>query len=56
VNVRETDGKAAEIKNNGRDGKPVSFVVANALDETEGESRTSMQLKPFENVFIRVSK
>jgi hypothetical protein len=54
VNVRETDGKAAELKINGRDGKPVAFVVANALDESEGESRTSMSLKPYENVFVRI--
>lgn len=54
VNVRETEGENAELKINGKDGRPLQFVEANALDETSGSKTFSRTLKPFENIFIRI--
>lgn len=54
VNVRELEGKDAELSLTGVDGKKLSFTKVNVLDEPTGHSTSKMTLKPYENVFVRV--
>lgn len=57
VNFRETDGKPAELVIYDGDGNPVEFRIVNVLDEPAGQgSVSSFEMKPYENVFVRISR
>ena len=54
LNVRETDGKAAELTVLDGTGKPLKFERTDALDAASAPAAESLRLKPYENVFIRL--
>ncbi len=54
VNLRETDGRSATLTLLDADGKPLEFEVVNVLDEPLGRRADSLELKPYENVFVRL--
>lgn len=54
VNLRETDGRSATLTLLDTDGKPLEFEVVNVLDEQLGRRADSLELKPYENVFVRI--
>ena len=56
VNLRETDGREAELTLLDAAGNPLTFEVVNALDEPTGKRTASLTLQPYENVFVRRSR
>ncbi|WP_300735843.1 polysaccharide lyase family protein [uncultured Alistipes sp.] len=54
INLRETDGRDATLTLLNADGQPLPFERVNVLDEVQGEKVTSLPLKGYENVFVRV--
>ena len=56
VNLRETDGRQAELTLLDAAGNPLTFEVVNVLDEPLGIRTSSLTLKPYENVFVRLSR
>ena len=54
VNLRETDGREASLTLMDADGNPLRFEVVNVLDEPVGKRTDSLELKPYENVFVRL--
>lgn len=54
LNVRETDGKKTSLKIYSQEGKPMSFIPVNILDEPLGEMTTEIELLPYDNVFVRL--
>ena len=56
VNLRETDGREAELTLLDAAGNPLTFEVVNALDEPTGKRTASLTLQPYENVFVRLSR
>jgi hypothetical protein len=54
LNVREPDGKPATLRLTASDGSPLTFTVVNALEETLAATVKELNLKPYENVFLKV--
>ncbi|MDR1860316.1 MAG: hypothetical protein LBR06_05295 [Bacteroidales bacterium] len=54
INVREPDGKPATLQLTASDGSPLTFTVVNALEEILAAPVKELNLKPYENVFIKV--
>jgi len=54
LNVREPDGVKTTMQILDANGKPLRFTIVNALEEPLGDSRTAIDLLPYENKFIKL--